>query len=242
MIDLKQRDERTPNALIVAAVLILAGTLIYLLAVPEPSTLTARAGSAFIGRNLAEETRQAESREKLVLAAIEPRVWHGDDDTVTAAVLSRMTSLAQSNSLRLVSFRPDREQQVSGLTELRFTAEVSGQYAQVRDVMAALDAAGGRIALRSIDLATTTESGSAGNDSGLPPVSATLGLSAYVPDDTLPKPSLRMKTKAGATSHLHPAQRPIKGNENSGDSGSPPFREGLGVGSGRPDSKGVPHG
>jgi hypothetical protein len=75
------------------------------------------------------------------------------------------------------------------MTELRYDIQMSGPYAAVRAVLASLDAPGGKVALRSIQIAASQDLEASSTDStglGSTPrriVTATAGLSAYVATD-----------------------------------------------------------
>jgi hypothetical protein len=173
MIDFKNRDDVLPSALILLSLVILAGTVIFMLLVPAPTTT---------GMKRLQNRQQAKVRrqtEKLTAEAAQSQtdaqkwLWKGDAQAVTSAALAQMTTTTQKYGVGLTSFRPQRAQQLPGVTEMRYNAQVTGPFTKVSDVMAALDATGSKLLLTSVDVAQS------GSNNGS--VTATLGVSAYMP-------------------------------------------------------------
>ena len=184
MISFKHRNDRLPSALILLSIAVLAGTLGYMLLVPPPSAAGVVAGRERSRRQLEQEIARATARTEEVRKAVKPRLWQGNAEAVTAAVLNQLTEQAARRSLRITAFRPQRSQALEGITELPFSVQISGPYAAVRATMAALDAAGSKLAVRSVQVASSDGETSA--------VTATLGVSAYIAAaDAAPAPPAR---------------------------------------------------
>ena len=181
MISFKNRDEALPSALIVFSLVILAGTLFYMLLVPAPSAAGVAKGRQISHRKIQDEIDSARARVKELEAAARPRQWQGNADTVTAAVLGQLTAQANRRALKITAFRPQRAQVLEGIAELPFSVQISGPYPAVRDVVTSLDTPGSRLALRSVQVASSDAATSA--------VTATLGLSAYIASGETPSPA-----------------------------------------------------
>jgi Tfp pilus assembly protein PilO len=93
-------------------------------------------------------------------------------------VLAQLAQQAQRRSLKIGAFRPQKQQTLAGLTELPYSVQVSGPFLSVRAFLSVLDSSSSKLALRSVQIA------SADGKSSL--VTATLGLSAYVPVESVP--------------------------------------------------------
>ena len=188
LFNFKNPQEAGPSGVILAALVILAGSLAFMLLVPEPTT------DGMVKENVKKrtqlldqiETTQSEGQQARALATA--RLWQGDPDPITAAVLARLTQEANGRKLKLSAFRPQRLQNLPELAELPFSVQVSGAYPAVHAFAATLDAPGSKLALRSLQLASSDASSNA--------VTATLGLSAFIP--ALPS-STNTETKGGAT-------------------------------------------
>ena len=175
MISFRRPEDVVPSCLILLSLFILAGTLVYMLLVPKPSTATATGLSARTRRRLVNDIALTKKQGRLAEAAVRPRLWHTDPQSVTATVLAQMTSLVGQHSSKLTAFRPERAVAFASITELRFDAQLSGTYPGIRAVMAALDARGSKVVLRAVQVASSQEADNT--------VTATLGLSGFVVSD-----------------------------------------------------------
>jgi len=177
MIDFKNRDDVVPSAMILLSIVILAVTAIFMLLAPQPKLKQTAHGFNSKGRNMAKQTDALEEKAAELQKASSARLWTGGAQTVTSAVLAQMTDRSRRYGVTLASFRPQRGQDLPGVSELRFNAQVTGPYVKICDLMGSLDASGGKIALTSVNLAAS------GANTGS--VTATLGLSAYMPSSTV---------------------------------------------------------
>ena len=179
MISFKNREEIAPSVLILLSLLILLGSLAVMLFVPKPSTAGLARGKEMSRKKLESEIAQAKERTKEATAAAKARLWQGTPDAVTASVLAQLTGEANRRRLQIGAFRPQKPNAVAGLTELPFSVLISGPYPAIRAFAATLDGAGSKTALRSLQIA--------GADGASSQVTATLGISAYIPASlTLP--------------------------------------------------------
>lgn len=190
MISFKRPEDVVPSCLILLSILILAGTLAYMLLVPKPSAAGSTALSARSRRRLVSDIAATKKQGQQAEAAVRPRLWHSDPQSVTAMALAQMTDLAGKHLVKLTAFRPARSQSFDSMTELRFEAQLSGPYAGIHAVMAALDARGSKVVLRGVQIASSQEAGNG--------VTATLGLSAFVAADPDLAPVPAAPAKKGA--------------------------------------------
>lgn len=174
MIDFKNRDDILPSALILLSLIILTATAIFMVVVKAPSTAGLQAKHNREKRKIITQTKRLTTEADAAEKASQPLLWSGDAQSVTSAALALMTAQTRKSGVRLVSFRPQRGQDLAGVSELRYTAQITGKYLSVQDVMSALDATGSKLALTSVDLVTS------GSDAHA--VSANLGISAYIPN------------------------------------------------------------
>lgn len=178
MINFTRREEIAPSLLILLSILILAGTLAYMILVPKPGADRSARAWASGRRRLVDDISDTRAQTRRAQQAVRPRLWRSDPEAVTAAVLGQLTDQAKHRSLKLAAFRPERPQAFEGMTELRFSAQLSGSYAGIHAVLNSLDAPGSNLALRSAQIALSQTSGAG--------VTATIGLSAFVADDSAP--------------------------------------------------------
>ncbi|HVK06202.1 MAG TPA: type 4a pilus biogenesis protein PilO [Armatimonadaceae bacterium] len=169
---LKSKADVLPSVLMALSIIVLLGSLVVMVAVPKPSTAGLARGKDRSRLKVEEEIEQAKQRHKETQAAVAPRLWSGDPETVTASVLAKLTQEASGRKLQVGAFRPQKPQTLSGVTELPYSLQVSGGYPQVRGFLSTLDAPGSKLALRSIQVAAA--------DANTSTVTATLGVSAYL--------------------------------------------------------------
>ena len=181
MINFKQRDEVLPSALIVLSIVILAATLAYMLLVPPPTAAGMAKGREMSRQKIQDEIDRARARSAQIEKANRARLWQGNVDTVTSAALGKLTDLANRRSLKMTAFRPQRPQELEGVSEIPFSVQISGPYPAVRAMIAALDSSGAKLALRSVQMASSDPATSA--------VTATLGLSAYIASEPTTPPT-----------------------------------------------------
>jgi Tfp pilus assembly protein PilO len=180
-----------PSVLIVLSIVILAGTLLYAAIVPTPSVAGLARGRTARLQEMTRETKDAKARAEAARHNIAPMVWSGDTDTISGAVLEQLTAQARQRGLSISAFRPQRTQDVGGVTELPYTVQLTGAYPGVHAVMESLDAPDSKIVLRSAEIASSA----AGSG-----VTATLGLTVYVVSDATIGPSAQ-STPRKAVAH-----------------------------------------
>ncbi len=175
MISFGRPEDVAPSVLVILSILVLAGTLAYMLLVPKPSAAVSARAWTSSRRRMVDDIADTRKQTRLARAAVRPRLWRGDPESVTATILAQLTTQTGHRALKLTAFRPDRPKPFEEVTELRFDAQIAGPYAGVHSLLDALDARGSKVALRSVQI---TLSQTAGNT-----VAATLGLSAFVATD-----------------------------------------------------------
>jgi hypothetical protein len=196
MINFKNRDEILPSILILLSIVILTGALLFMLLVPKPTTAGLANGRDRSRRQIEAETKKATERYRSAQTAVQPRLWNGTVDSVTGAVLAQLAQQAQRRSLKIGAFRPQKQQTLAGLTELPYSVQVSGPFLSVRAFLSVLDSDSSKLALRSIQIASA--------DGKTSTVTATVGLSAYIPSvpvspgKTVPSPSATKQKSTAA--------------------------------------------
>ena len=196
MIRFKRPEDVLPSALILLSLLILASTLAFVLFVPRPGAARGAKSWASTRRRLADNVVDTKAQERRARAAIRPRLWHSDPESVTATILNQLSAQSAYRHLKLTAFRPERGQEFDGMTEMRFTAQMAGPYPAVHTLLRSLDARGSKIALRSVSLGPS-QLGPAQASSG--DVSASLGLSAFVATDPDLAPPAETARASGQT-------------------------------------------
>jgi Tfp pilus assembly protein PilO len=188
MIDLKNPENTAPNLLTAAAFVILVGTLAFMLLAKPPQSVT---GVTLQKRGKIEAIAKAQTKASEVRKVLAPKLWQGGSVQVTANILGNLTNEAARYGLTLTSFRPDTDKDLTGFRELKYTVQVSGPYPKVRSLLTSLDGGNDKVALGSVQIATSPNSAAA--------VQATLSLSAYLlTDQSLLPPASPTHSKRGA--------------------------------------------
>jgi Tfp pilus assembly protein PilO len=183
MINFRNREDRGASILILLAILILFGSLIYVLAVPEPSAAGIAKGRTISRQKIEQEIETVTRRTREVRAAVKKRLWQGEVESVTALVLQKLTAQANQRSLKITAFRPQKGQLIEGMTELPFSVQLTGAFPNVSAMLKGLDAPNTNITLRSVQIASSDGVSSL--------VTATLGLSVYIESAAPSKPAVR---------------------------------------------------
>ena len=171
MINFKNKDEALPSILILLSIVILLGSLFALMFLKPPSV----AGMATEHRQkrnaIQKDITASEERARGAAPAARARLWRGDADTVTAAVLAQLTRQANQSAVQMVAFRPQKLQALEGIADLPFSVQLTGSYSKIRALVSVLDSSSSKLVLRSFQFAST--------DAASDAVTATVGISAY---------------------------------------------------------------
>ncbi len=165
-------EMRVPNLLILAAILLLLVSLTVMLFVKPPSVAGLATKRQRSLQKLEDEVETLKKRSAEATAATRPRLSAGDAETLTAQTLDRLTQIARSRNVILGGFRPQRTKELPGLMELPYSVQLRGAFPAVRGFASDVDAPGGKIVLRSLQLAAS--------DGDTSNVTATLGVSIFV--------------------------------------------------------------
>ncbi len=182
IISFQHHEDILPSGLTLFSILVLAGTLAYMLLVPKPSAARSSRAATSSRRRMVDDIADTRRQTRMARMAIQPRLWHGNPEFVTAAALALLTRQTEKHALKLTSFRPDRPQEFADMTELRFDVQVAGPYMGLHSLLEAQDARGSRIVLRSVQITASQVTGGT--------VTASLGLSAFVAGPALAGPAV----------------------------------------------------
>jgi len=174
VINFKNKDEILPSTLIVFSIILMAATLVFKLFCAEPVAPGIKSSTL---RGYAKNIDEANVAIHNAKLAIAPHIWTEDPDTVSASVLALLTQQANQNDVKVGAFRPQRSQDLTGLSEYPFIVQVTGSYSGIRGIMKVLDSSGSRVVLRSVQVSASEDAGTE--------VTVTLGLSAYVATDPM---------------------------------------------------------
>lgn len=164
-------EERVPSVLMLCAVLLLLGSLLFMVFAPRPGVQGLVAKRRRSLQQLDDQIESLKKRTVAATAATRPRLMIGEPEQLTAQILGRVTQAAQVRQLSLGAFRPQRQKALPGLIELPYSVQLRGKFPAVRAFLSDLDAPGSKLVVRSLQLAASD------GDSSI--VTATVGLSIY---------------------------------------------------------------
>lgn len=187
MINFSERTERLPSGIILASLIVIVLAVAFDLLVPQPSAAILNTSRNNQLKQVRHEIATAKTQSELIREQILPRVWSEGADTVSATVLSQLTTTALNDEVAISAFRPQRTTVLDGITELPFTVQVTGAYPGIHSLMKSLDTPETKVVLRSVQL-----SASQANSNG---VNATIGLTAFLATDPTILPARAREAK-----------------------------------------------
>jgi len=204
-ISFKRPEDVLPSALILLALVILAVSLGLILLAPVQTKAAVDKSHKNSLRKLVNQISDLNRRADGAQKEAATRLWTGDPETVSTSVLGSLTNQANSLSLKVGAFRPQRIVQVDGLTELPFSVQITGPYTRVRKVLATYDTATSKVAIRSVQIASSAQSSTYD-------VTATVQISAYIATQPVvtmsTAPSTKTDAKAKDAKRLPPGVNP----------------------------------
>ncbi|MDI9641103.1 hypothetical protein QPK87_05425 [Kamptonema cortianum] len=162
------------------AVLVGVGAFASNLIIPVPS---AKAGSATHDRQMKAAQAKFEENSKRLefLQSGQTEFWKGDSEVVTPQILEKVTSVAQSNKLRIRSFRPQRGEASGEIGRLKYVVLLEGKFADVITFSRGIETVGTKIGLAMMQVSSA--------DGETDRVNATLTLVAYTQLPPAAKPA-----------------------------------------------------
>jgi Tfp pilus assembly protein PilO len=177
MSDLRNPEYRLPLVMSSLAAVIVASALVYMIFVPKPSTVNLERKT----QNQLYAVKKEEKANRLTIAEGKARVdkltWAGGAQQVAAGALSKVTEVAKNHKLKLVAFRPQRDQDANGLGQLPILISLDGAYPDVVAFTRDLETEESKLAINLVQVAAA--------DAATDRVTASVGIVAYLnPDNT----------------------------------------------------------
>ena len=160
------------NGLLIGAMLVLFGLLLFDLMVPVPKApqrVQARKEDDLL---IQKETKKVRDDYAHARAAIDVRVWQATPDAIGSQTLDLATNAAKRFGLALSGFRPQKPTDEGELTRLTYVMTLEGPYPGLQAMVQDLETPGRRLSVHMVQVA------SADDASDL--VNATIGISAFI--------------------------------------------------------------
>lgn len=163
---------------IVLSIIVCIASALSLYVIPLPKPDQAKEKFRTERDNLIHSATLTRHQSEAMALAASKRVWEGDSESVTSAIISMVTAEAGARQLRLAGVRSQRPQSLDAVTELPFSVQITGRYPSTVALLQWLDQPDRRVAVRSVQLA----SGDGASDD----VTCTVAFSAYLPASAAP--------------------------------------------------------
>lgn len=172
MINFRDRQEAVPSAVTVISLVAMAATLLFMLLVPKPTTRgmdAKKRNQEFQVRLATDNARDqlAESR-----AANAKRLWTVPASQVAPTALDQVTRLAAARNLKVIALRPQRANDLEGVTQIPFLLTVEGSFPSALALARDMERPDRRMAVSLIQLSSA--------DGASDKVTMSLGMSAFV--------------------------------------------------------------
>jgi hypothetical protein len=172
---IRYREDPATSIAMASAVILLAGTLAFMLLAPRPEGPT-KAERIEAENKLRLEIRESEKRRAQATAFNQTNTWVGSPDAIAPAVLAKVTQVARARGVRLISLRP---QTVNTKTEppmLPFLAVVEGPYTAAMQFARDMETPGNRLAVSLVQVTSA--------DAASDKVTASVGMAAFMQPQT----------------------------------------------------------
>ncbi len=169
---LRNPGERLADTLVLASIVVMASALAAHYLFPPRTAAGTVAGRNRTRTSLETDIRRADETLSSARRSISERTLTGDPESVTGGLLAQWTRRARQAGVELGAFRPQRTRTVAGLMELPATVQLTGSWPKVLALVREAERPGGRIAVRSIQVATS--------DAASDGVTVTVGFSAFI--------------------------------------------------------------
>ncbi len=192
MISFRNKADVGPSAAIILAMLVMIGTLVFVL-LPKPKVaMTTRAIDkvALDSRLNIKKAKDAGARDQEFVAQY---VWTGPASQVAPVALARATKLSADHHLKLIAFRPQRTTDADGFTQLPFQISVEGPFPAVAAMLRELETPQGQLCVNLVQVSAA--------EGDTNKVSATIGTIAFL----RPTP-VSTKTTTTTTTEVKPGK------------------------------------
>jgi hypothetical protein len=178
MINFKDRQDMLPSLITVSSVVVLAGTLGFILYANAnpPSSRAAVAAARLERKEIAKRIDEAQAKLALTRAVVSATTWNGKPQDIQTEVLKRVRALAAQRGVKINTVRPQRSSTIDLLTALPSLITVEGSYPSVLAFERDLEAPANRLAVSVVQVT--------GVDTNSDLVTASIGVTAFMnPND-----------------------------------------------------------
>ncbi len=162
----------TYNVLLVVSVVLGMGLIAFDFLSPVPTVAQAQKDHAAKTKQLNSEIMLAEKELKDAEPKVREAVFSGTLETVSPSIMSQVTNQSRLKGLKVISFRPQRSEEVEGLIAQPFIMSVEGSFIACAELV--------RDLTRQTDRLTVSQVQIASSDSESSNVSMTVEITAFI--------------------------------------------------------------
>jgi len=158
MMNLRDKNQALQSGLLVVALLIAIGTVLYITFVPVPTTVAVATTEKSRTEDLRGKTMRAQRNLTAKLDLVANYAFDGQEQDADSSVLALVTKLTGTRNLKLGGFRPQRAVDAGQLTQLPYLVSVSGKFTDVLAFTSDLEAKGTKLSVNSAQMAASDQS------------------------------------------------------------------------------------
>lgn len=171
MISFRTKSESASSFAIIAALLILVATGLYMLFVKPPSSEGTAAGRIRAQSELDDRLEKLKADDTVFKTAVRNHTWSEKVDDIGPKALASITTFAQKHRIKLMAFRPQKPVEVNNLTQLPFLISIEGPFPAIMSFARELEDPKLKLGTSMVQVSN--------NDPNTDLVSATVGVVAY---------------------------------------------------------------
>lgn len=122
---------------------------------PKPTTSGVEASKRKQLKTVLASIANARTKQAQIETATARRLWNEDAQTIGARALATVSATAKASGLKLTAFRPQRQIDSKGLTQLPYLVFAEGPYPKVLGFVARLESPAVKLAINSVQIASS---------------------------------------------------------------------------------------
>jgi len=155
MINFRDRDDFLPSLVSVSALVVIAGTALFMVLVPKPTTASltkklADAKKPLLNKISISHHDTDESNQYLA-----NRTWTGDAEQIGTTSLRKINAIAQKNGVKIPVFRVQREDTANNVDTQPYLISVEGPFLGVLGFERELDVSENKLGVENIQISST---------------------------------------------------------------------------------------
>jgi len=155
MINFRDRDDFLPSLVSVSALIVIAGTALFMVLVPKPTT--AGMSQKLLAAKKPLLTKIAISHQDTDNANqyLANRTWTGDAEQITTTSARKANDIAQKRGVKISVFRPQRDDKEDNVNVIPFLLTVDGPFPSVLAFERDLDVEENKLGISNVQISSS---------------------------------------------------------------------------------------